>query len=78
MVYLLYFGLPAAALVFFVVSLVLFLSARRQNKRAPGSVEPAVLRTRRLMLIISSLIAGVFVAVVIAFAVLLFMAVAFM
>ncbi|MBQ8397874.1 MAG: hypothetical protein IJX53_06735 [Clostridia bacterium] len=78
MVYLLYFGLPAAALVFFVVSLVLYCAACRQNKRAPGSVAPDVLRRRRLMLIVSSLIAGVFAAVVIAFTALLFMAVAFM
>lgn len=78
MVYLLYFGLPAAAFVFFAVSLVLYCSARRKNKRASGSVDAAVLRTRRLMLIVSALIAGAFAAVVIAFAVLLFMAVAFM
>lgn len=78
MVYLLYFGIPAAALVFFAVSLALYLSARRKNKRTPGSVDPAVLRGRRLMLIVSAVIAGAFAAVVIAFAVLLFMAVAFM
>jgi len=78
MVYLLFYGLPLAAVVFFAVSLILFLSARRQNRREPGSVDPLTLHTRRLMLIVSSVIAGVFAAVVIAFAVLLFTAVAFM
>ena len=76
--YLLLYGLPSAALIFFVVSLVLFLSARRKNKRAPGSVDPAVLRTRRLLLIIASVIAGLFAAVIIAIGLLMLMVVAYM
>lgn len=78
MIFLLFYGLPLAALIFFAVSLILFLSARRQNKREPDSVDPTVLHTRRLMLIVSSVIAGAFAAVIVAFAVLLFTAVAFM
>ncbi len=75
---LLLYGLPLAALIFFVVSLTLYLAARHQNKRAPGSVTDAALRARRLMLVIASVIAGLFVVVIVAFAVLLVTAVAFM
>ena len=78
MLYLLLYGLPVAALLFFVVTLVLYITARRQNKRAPGSVPAETLRLRRLMLIVSAVIAGLFAVVIVAFAVLLFTAVAFM
>lgn len=74
----LYFAIPAAAIIFFVVSLCLYLSARKQNKRQPGSVSPRTLKNRKIMLIVSSVIAGVLAAIVIAFIALMFMAVAFM
>ena len=78
MIYQLFFGLPVAAVIFFGISLSLYLSDRRKNKQTPGSVAPATLHKHRLMLTVSSIIAGSFAAVVIAFAVLLFTAVAFM
>lgn len=74
----LYFAIPIAAIIFFVVSLCLYLSAKKQNKLQPGSVSAQTLRSRKIMLIVSSVIAGVLAVVVIAFIVLLFMAVAFM
>lgn len=74
----LYFAIPVAAILFFIVSLCLFLSARKQNKQQPGSVSAQTLRKRKIMLIVSSVIAGVFAAIVIAFIALLYMAVAFM
>ena len=74
----LYFAIPVAAILFFIVSLCLFLSARKQNKQQPGSVSAQTLRKRKIMLIVSSMIAGVLAAIVIAFIALLYMAVAFM
>lgn len=74
----LYFAIPAAAIIFFVVSLCLYLAAKKQNKRQPGSVSLQTLKSRKIMLIVSSVIAGVLAAIVIAFIALMFMAVAFM
>lgn len=74
----LYFAIPVAAILFFIVSLCLFLSARKQNKLQPSSVSDQALRKRKIMLIVSSVIAGVLAAIVIAFIALLYMAVAFM
>lgn len=74
----LYFAIPVAAILFFIVSLCLFLSARKQNKLQPGSVSAQTLRKRKIMLIVSSVIAGILAAIVIAFIALLYMAVAFM
>lgn len=74
----LYFAIPVAAILFFIVSLCLFLSARKHNKQQPGSVSAQTLRKRKIMLIVSSVIAGVLAAIVIAFIALLYMAVAFM
>ncbi|MBQ2767722.1 MAG: hypothetical protein IJF49_06560 [Clostridia bacterium] len=73
-----FYGIPAAAILFFAVSLVRYCTAKKQNKRVPNSISAEELRSRRLMLIISSVIAGLLAAVVIAFTVLLFVAVAFM
>ena len=75
---LLFFLIPLAAVVFFVVSLCQFLTARSRNKKAPGSVPPDKLTLYRVLLIISSVIAGGMLAVVIGFIALLYMAVAFM
>ena len=74
----LYFAIPVAAILFFIVSLCLFLSARKQNKQQPCSVSAQTLKKRKIMLIVSSVIAGVLAAIVIVFIALLYMAVAFM
>ncbi len=73
-----FYGIPAAAILFFAVCLVRYCAAQKRNKREPNSISAEELRGRRLMLIISSVIAGLLAAVVIAFTVLLFAAVAFM
>lgn len=74
----LYFAIPVAAIIFFVVSLCMYLSAKKQNKRQPGSVSSQTIKNRKILLIVSSVIAGVLVTILIAFIALLFMAVAFM
>lgn len=80
-VYLFFFGLPLAAIVFFAVSLVRYLQAKIQNKKsgAPFSVysrDEMVKRTT--LLVISVIIAIVVVAVVIGVFMLLLNAIAYM
>ena len=73
-----FYGIPAAALVFFAVSLFLFCHGRHQNKRTPGTVPAEKMRVRKILLIVSAVIAGVLLTVLLGLAVLLMMAVAFM
>lgn len=70
-----FYGIPVAALVFFVVSLCRFISAKSKNKKEPGAFSAEEMKTRKMLLIISALIVGVLVAVVIAFIAVLSMAV---
>ena len=75
---LLVFAVPVGILVFFVISLCRYLSARKQEREMPGSVEAQDLKNRKALLIVSAVMAGVLLAVTIGLIVLLYMAVAFM
>lgn len=70
----LFWAVPLGAIAFFIVSLILYLRAKRQ----PDSVSREKLKTRKFLLVVSSVIAGVLAAVVIGFIALMFLAVAFM
>lgn len=74
----LFFAIPLAILGFFAVSLIRYLSARKQERELPGSIPPQDMKTRKVLLIISAVIAGALVAMVIGLIALLYMAVAFM
>lgn len=74
----LFYGIPIAAVVFFSVSLFRYCSARQKNKRTPGSFGTEEMKRRKLLLIVSAVIAGILAAVVIGFALLLLLAVAYM
>lgn len=76
--YLMFYGIPASAVVFFAVSLFRYCHGKHLNKRTPETVPPEKMKSRKICLIVSSIIAGILAAVVIGFAVLLLMAVAFM
>lgn len=81
MVYLmqyLYYLLPIAAIVFFIISLVRYISARNSYRYKTGSISKEELKKRKLLLIISSVIMAVLVAVVVGFIFLLVMAIAYM
>lgn len=75
---LLFFAIPTALLVFFGISLYRYLSAKSKNKRLPGTFSPEEVKYRRTALILSSVMAGILLAVVIAFVILLSMAIAYM
>lgn len=74
----LFFGLPAGAVAFFAVSLWKFLSLRKRQRRASDNVDPQLLKKWKMLLIVASCIAGILVAVVLSFVILLFLAVAYM
>ena len=77
-IYLLYYGVPLAAVLMFAVSLYRYHMARHKNKRCPGTFSYAEIRRRKIMLIISAVVFGVLALIVLAFIALLMMAVAFM
>lgn len=72
------FSTIVGLLVWFVVSLCLFISAKRQNKANPDAVSKSSLITRTVMLIISSVFLGILILVVIGFIALMYMALAYM
>lgn len=74
----LYYILPAAALIFFGVSLFRYLFARHKNKQNSDAYSPGQMKSRKICLIAASVIAGSMAAVVIAFIGLLMLAVSFM
>ena len=74
----LYYLIPVSAAVFFFVSIFRYVLAKRKNKKMPGSYTPEQMKSRKICLIVSSVIAGILALVVLAFIGLLMMAVAFM
>ena len=74
----LYYIIPLFAVLFFGISLFRYLYAKRRNKRIPGAYTDAQMKSRKVWLIVSSVVAGILAVVVLAFIGLLMMAVAFM
>lgn len=66
---------PAAAIIFFIFSLCRFISAKSRIKLQPGCISVNEYRTRRLLLIISSIVSVVLVCVVVAFIILFALAI---
>jgi len=69
---------PTAALVGFIVTLCVYISSKRKNKREPGSIGECVLKARRNAFIVCSVVFGLVVAMIAALVILLYTAVAFM
>ena len=65
-------GVPAGALVFFIVSLARFLAGRKNGCDAPE------MKHRKILLVVSSVIMGVLVASLFGIIALLYMAIAYM
>lgn len=65
-------GLPIGAIVFFIVSLVRYLSGRK------GGCEAQEMHRRKILLVVSSVIMGVLVASILGIIALLYMAIAYM
>lgn len=73
-----FFAIPIILIALFGVSLYRYISAKKQNKIAPGTFSDAEIKKRKIILIVLSVVAGVLAVIVIGFIVLMFMAVAFM
>ena len=73
-----FFGIPLAAILFFIISLCRYIRAKIINKKEPGRFSTEEMNKRKILLIVSSVIVGVLVAVVVAFVVMIYMAVAYM
>lgn len=73
-----FYGIPVAAICFFAGSLYRYFHAKSVNKKEPDTFSAAEMKKRKILLIVSSVIAGVLALVVIGFAILLYTAVAFM
>ena len=74
----LFLAIPAVLIVLFGVCLYRYISAKRQNKNVPDTFPPEEIKKREIFLIVSSVLLGVFAAVVMGVMVLLFLAIAFM
>ena len=74
----LYYIIPAAAVLLFGISLFRYCYAKHKNKQTPGTYSEEQMKSRKIFLIVSSVIAGILAVVVLAFIGLLMMAVAFM
>lgn len=73
-----FFAIPGVAVAFFIISLCRFLSMRKKAKVQPDNVNMQKLKTRKIIMIISSIIAGVFVIVVVTFCVVFTLAIIYM
>lgn len=78
LVLLLYLAIPIALIVLAVDRVRRYRAARRQEQQQPGSVPPGQLRSLKQWAVLAVAAAVVLAAVVVGFAVLLFMAIAFM
>ena len=74
----LFFSIPIILIALLGISVYRYVSAKKQNKAAPGTFSDDEIKKRKIMLIVLSVITAVLAAIVIGFIVLLFMAVAFM
>ncbi len=74
----LFFTIPVVLLTFWGISIYRYVSAKKRNSKDPETFSPSEMKTRKIVLIIASILAGVFIVIVIGFIVLLFSAIAFM
>lgn len=72
------FFLPISTLIFFVVSLVLFIVGRVKNKKVPGSIKTNRLNRDRILLIVSSVMVAVEVLLIVVFVIALSRAISYM
>lgn len=74
----LFFAIPIICIAFSGVSLYSYISAKKQNKVAPGTYSDAEIKKRKIIFIVLSVIASVPVVIVIGYIALMFMVIAYM
>lgn len=70
--------IPLVAIVFFIVSLCNYVAAKKAYKAEPNELNAHKKQTTKTLLIVSSIIMGVLLAVIIGLVALMYMAVAYM
>lgn len=73
-----FLSVPVIAIIYFIVSLVNYQSAKKKNKQTPDTYNKEEIKTRKKHLIISSCVAGILFAIIIAFVCLFFIGIAYM
>ena len=66
------------SIIAFISSLILYCQAKSANKKVPGTYNEMQVKTRRNILIASSVVAGIILSVILGFMILLMSAVAYM
>lgn len=66
------------SIIAFIASLILYCQAKSANKKVPGTYNEMQVKTRRNILIASSVVAGIILSVILGFMILLMSAVAYM
>ncbi len=74
----LFFTIPILLFAFLGISIYRFVSAKKKNAAEPGTFSQSEMTSRKVLMIVASVLAGVFLVIVLGFVVLTFMAVAFM
>ncbi len=74
----LFIVVPVALIIFCVVCASRYSEAKRANKETPGTYSEDELKTRKVLMIIAVVLAGLMLAAVGVLAVMLFFAIAFM
>lgn len=77
-VFLLFLSVPVAAIVFFAVSLTMFILGKIKNKKCPDSVSLDKMLVRKTCFIISSIIVAFFAAIFITVIILFSTVISFM
>ncbi len=75
---LLFFLIPVAVTVGFVVSLVRYIFAKSKNRKSPETYSPLEMSARCSALIVTSILMGIIIIFIISIIVLLNMAIAYM
>ena len=76
--YTFFFAIPIILVIYWGLSIYRYVTAKKQNKVVPGTFSDAEIKKRKIRLIILSVISVVFLAIVIGFIALIYMAVAYM
>ncbi len=74
----LFYMIPLLFFAFFIVSLVMYVGTVKKNKRCPDSTLQSKINTWKVLLIVSSVLAGIMLAIVVAVIVLMYMVIAYM
>ena len=73
-----YYLIFLLSLVFFIVSLIMYCKAKKQNKKKPGTYNEMQIQSRKNLLIAASTIFSLFAIIIIGYVVLLMMVLAHM